>query len=263
MSRRVGHRQLEQLAGLLSERDRAILESSRSFRLMTVDQIRRIHFADHASLASSARVTRRVLARLTGYGLLARLDRRIGGIRAGSAGHVYTLAPLGHRLLGTATRKRRTEPTFGFVRHTLATTELATQLIEANAQGAIELLDLEPEPQAWRTHRVGLAEVTLKPDLYVRLNSGEYEFSWFIEIDCDTESSPTIQRKCHAYVDYRTTGVEQDARQVFPRVLWVAPDDKRAAQLEEAIGSDRQLPAAMFDVTTSSTALERLTGAHR
>ena len=215
---------------------------------------------DSASPASSARVTRRVLARLTGYGLLARLDRRIGGIRAGSAGHVYTLAPLGQRLLGTPTRKRRTEPTFGFVRHTLATTELAIQIIEANAQGAIELLDLEPEPEAWRTHRLGLAEVTLKPDLYVRLNAGEYELSWFIEIDCDTESSPTIQRKCHAYVDYRRTGVEQDTRKVFPRVLWVAPDDKRAAGLERAISSDRQLPPAMFDVTTSSSALERLTG---
>ena len=92
-------------------------------------------------------------------------------------------------------------------------------------------------------------------------SAGEYEFSWFIEIDCDTESSPTIQRKCHAYLDYRRTGIEQEERQVFPRVLWVAPDNKRAKQLQRAISAGGQLPVAMFAVTTSDNALRELTAA--
>ncbi len=48
---------------------------------------------------SAARIARRVLARLTELGVLARLERRIGGLRAGSSGYVYYLGPAGQRLV--------------------------------------------------------------------------------------------------------------------------------------------------------------------
>ncbi len=257
MSRRVGRRQLvEQLRDQLSTRDLAVLGSSRRFRLATGDQLRRLHFRHHATPETGARVARRVLSRLAGLGLLVRLNRRIGGIRAGSAGRVYALSPLGHRVLGTEIRKRTTEPSFTFIKHTLAITELSTTLIELDADNQIDLLELQPEPAAWRTHRAGLVETTLKPDLFAKVADDEYELSWFIEIDCGTESRPTIQRKCHAYADYRRTGTEQERHGVFPLVLWIAPDERRLTQLKLAIDGDRRIDPDLFVVTTSDKAAE-------
>ncbi|MEZ5378914.1 MAG: replication-relaxation family protein [Acidimicrobiales bacterium] len=264
MSRqRVGRRQLEQLRDQLSPRDLAVLESSRRFRLATGDQLRRLHFRDHATPETGARVARRVLSRLTGHGLLVRLDRRIGGIRAGSAGHVYALSALGHRVVGTETRKRTTEPSFTFLKHTLAITELSTTLIELDTANQIDLLELQPEPAAWRTHRVGLVENTLKPDLFAKVADDEYELNWFIEIDCGTESRPTIQRKCHAYADYRRTGTEQERHGIFPLVLWIAPDERRRTQLAQAIDGDRRIDPDLFVVTTSDKATEVITDTDR
>ncbi|MDW3218638.1 MAG: replication-relaxation family protein [Acidimicrobiales bacterium] len=263
MSRRVGRRQLEQLGDQLSPRDLAVLGSTRRFRLVTGDQLRRLHFRDHATPETGARVARRVLSRLAGHGLLVRLERRIGGIRAGSAGHIYALSSLGHRALGTEIRKRTTEPSFTFVKHTLAITELSTTLIELDAADQIDLLELQPEPAAWRTHRAGLVENILKPDLFVQVADDEYELSWFIEIDCGTESRPTIQRKCHAYADYRRTGAEQERHGVFPLVLWIAPDERRRAQLEQAITGDRRIDPDLFVVTTSNKATEVITDTGR
>ena len=260
MSRqRVGRRQLHQLRDQLSPRDLSVLETVRRFRLATGDQLRRLHFRDHATPESGARVARRVLSRLAGHGLLVRLERRIGGIRAGSAGHIYAVTPLGHRVLGTAIRKRTTEPSFTFVKHTLAITELSTTLIELDAANQVDLLELQPEPAAWRTHRAGLVETILKPDLFTKVADDEYELSWFIEIDCGTESRPTIQRKCHAYADYRRTGTEQDRHGIFPLVLWIAPDERRRTQLEQAIAGDRRIDPNLFVVTTSNKASEVVT----
>jgi len=263
MSRQVSRRQLEQLRVQLSPRDLAVLESARRCRLATGDQLRRLHFRDHATPETGARVARRVLNRLSGHGLLARLERRIGGIRAGSAGHVYALSPLGHRVLGSDIRKRMNEPSFAFVKHTLAITDLSTTLIELAANDRIDLLELQPEPKAWRTHQAGLIEAILKPDLFVQVADDKYELSWFIEIDCDTESRPTIQRKYHTYAEYRRTGIEQERHGVFPLALWVAPDERRATQLQQAIDSDRRIDPDLFVVTTSSMALAVITDTNR
>ena len=127
---RIGRTGLHRLRSQLSDRDMQILLSVRSFRLLQIQHIKRLHFVGHATDGSASRICRRVLKRLSDLRLLTRLDRRIGGQRAGSAGFVYSLSPLGHRILGTPTRHRHREPSFGFVAHTLAIAELATSLIE-------------------------------------------------------------------------------------------------------------------------------------
>ncbi len=45
------------------------------------------------------RVRRRIMTRLTDLGLVAVLGRRVGGVRAGSVGHLYALTTAGHRFL--------------------------------------------------------------------------------------------------------------------------------------------------------------------
>src|SRR4051795_11692450 len=86
------------LASQLGPRDLAILESLQEFRLMSGAQIRRQHFAG-GQPATQARKARAVLQRLTALGLLTRLERRVGGIHAGSEGQVVGLSGLGHAVL--------------------------------------------------------------------------------------------------------------------------------------------------------------------
>jgi len=255
---RVSGRQLAQRKDRLSGRDLAVLETICSYRLISGVQIARLHFEGHATDDAGARVCRLVMKRLTDRGLVARLDRRVGGIRAGSSGFVYTISPVGHRLLGSPIRKRSTEPTFAFLQHMLAIAELATRLHAHCDEEGIELLDVEPEPAAWRAFTDGLIETTLKPDLALRTADTEYELIWFIEIDCGTESRPTIQRKCQVYGAYCRSGIEQRRHGVFPRTLWVAPDEDRARQIRQAIES-ADVQSSLFAVTTAEKPIDVLT----
>src|SRR5688500_16412650 len=80
---RVKPRDIEELARWLSDRDVAILHSVAEHQFLTVRQVEALHFADHAPV-SGRRIARRTLARLRNYRLLGTLERRIGGVKAGS-----------------------------------------------------------------------------------------------------------------------------------------------------------------------------------
>ncbi|MEM7092706.1 MAG: replication-relaxation family protein [Actinomycetota bacterium] len=248
----------------LSERDIGVLHSVRLLRLMQADQLQRLHFTEHATDAAGKRICRRVLQRLHERGMLHRLQRRIGGIRAGSTGHVYALAPKGHRLLsGRSSRRRNHEPSTGFVRHTLAIAELATRLLETAHTGAVEVLELATEPWCWR-HPEGTrvrtaASAVLKPDLHVVLANDESELHWFVEVDLGTEAPSTLARKCRTYTDYFRSGHEQARTGIFPKVLFVAPDDERRHQIERSIGRGG-IESALFEVAIDADALDVLIG---
>src|SRR5215470_18611445 len=70
------------LAAELSERDRTIIKTVKRLRVVTGEQLERLHFTD---LAESSRpvMRRRVLTRLVRLRLLVTLERHIGGVRAG------------------------------------------------------------------------------------------------------------------------------------------------------------------------------------
>src|SRR5688500_6435940 len=98
----------------LSERDIAVIRAVLDHRFLTARQIEQLHFSDHATAEAAARICRRVLARLTRDRFLARLERRVGGVRAGSASYVYALGSSGGTLLD-GTRNRVTEPSSLFL----------------------------------------------------------------------------------------------------------------------------------------------------
>jgi hypothetical protein len=230
-------------------------------RLMSARQIGIVHFpvSDHASEAAAIRARQRVLARLCRDRLLASLARRVGGVRAGSAGLVLALGPVGQRVLATdGTRRRAYEPTLRFFDHTLAVSQLVVELIVAGREGRCELLDVQPEPASWRNFAARGGRQVLRPDLFVALGTREYELRWFCEVDRATESLPTVLRKCQLYAAYYQAGVEQARHGVFPRVAWIAPDGSRAERLREAISRDRRLPSGLFVVTTSEQAVTAL-----
>jgi hypothetical protein len=224
----------------LGERDLAVLRTLHRVRLLRGDQVRRLHVAEGSPLTQSRR-TRNLLHRLHQLDLVVRSARVVGGVRAGSNGHIYGLSGLGQAVLdagGTVGRRRRriwdTKPFFQD--HVLAVAELYVGLVEASRTNQCELLDFDSEPACWRRFTGSSSEtVTLKPDAYVRLGVGEYERSAFVEVDMASESLATIQRKCRTFIAYWRTGREQQQEGVFPLVLWLVPNQQRRQRITDVI----------------------------
>jgi hypothetical protein len=266
---RVSRSQLLALALSLSARERELVQLVARLRLMTHAQVAALLTPEgHAvSAASSARSARRILARLSAYGVLARLERRVGGVRAGSSGYVYYLGPVGQRLLaywegrGLVRGRFRPEPGGRYVRHRLAVSELYVQLRVADREGELDLLAFDPEPDCWRRFSDGFGgPVVLKPDAFVRVGVGAYEDRCFVEVDLGTESRSVIADKLRRYLDYFRGGHEQAAHGVFPRVVWLTNSEARRAALVGVLG---RLPAehwSMFTVAMLDGALEVLSG---
>jgi hypothetical protein len=245
------------VASRLDARDLAVLRSTQELRFISGDQLTRMHFD------GQTRAARRILLRLTNLGVLERLPRRVGGVRAGSAGFVYRLGASGQRVAldkgWLPKRKRRSAvPGSLFIGHALRVAELHVRLVEADRDGEIELLELQAEPACHR--RYGQRAI-LKPDSCVRLGSGDFEDSYFIEVDMGTEGSRALHRQLRAYVAYYGSGREQAERGVFPKVLWLAPDAKRVSAIEACV---RQLPVGdreLFAAAEFDQAIVALAGA--
>lgn len=245
----------------LSERDEDILRAVGRYRLLTAGQIERLHFSGHhASPVATRRRCQAVLHRLVEGELLDRLDRRAGGHRAGSVGFTYRLTSRGRRAIGEAGRGPRRQPGDQWSDHTLACAEIAVRLHEAERTRQIASLTVTPEPETWRRFigRHGEAEI-LKPDLLVEaVTTDRVELRWFVEIDRATEHLPVILRKCQQYQTYWRSGTE--AHPVFPRVLWSAPDQKRADAIAGVVGRARGFQPGLFAVATTEQTTALLTG---
>ena len=251
---------------VLTERDRAILDDLARVRLLTGRHVQRLHFDDGSPL-TQARRTRSVLQRLTNHGLLHRFERRIGGVHAGSSGHLYGLGAKGQRLVGTTgpsggrRRRRPWEGSTMFFDHMLAVSEIYVRLREAERLGQLELLQFDAEPAAWRrwNDETG-SQLILKPDAFVFTAKADLAFPTFVEVDRATESRTVIRRKAETYVAYWLTGIEQAKGEVFPRVCWVVPNEHRLEQIVDALG--RLSPDAwqLFQVTELEHATDHLVG---
>jgi len=258
VSGRLGQLELFELHTRLSDRDRHILEHVGLLRLLSARQVQVLLFPPelHASPATAARCCRRVLERLTRDRLLVRLERRVGGARAGSASFIYSLTTAGQRVLDQGEARRRLgEPSVRFVDHTLAVADFWIGLAVHARSGPWEMLEWQSEPHSWREVMTLGGRLVLRPDLFVVLGVGDYEVRLFIEIDRGTEHMPAINRKCRLYNTYYKSGSEQRRDRVFPRVLWVTPDDRRAERLRTHIAADQRLTSGLFYVTTHDQAL--------
>ncbi|WP_237075736.1 replication-relaxation family protein [Mycobacteroides abscessus] len=244
----------------MSERDIAILRSVAEHHFMTTSQIQAIHFGNHAPEVG-ARLARRTLARLRRHRLLAALDRRIGGVRAGSAGIVHHLDRTGHRLLfDDADRRTRgfREPSHRFIDHHLAVAETHVTLIRADRKHDIELAECAIEPVSWRRFTgTGSAQLSVKADLYVEnvaIPGSDLVTAWFLEIDLGTEGISTLLKKCRDYETYRRSGIEQDRHGSFPLVIWSmthhdpAKAQRRRIAFNDAIATDRTLTNELFRI---------------
>jgi hypothetical protein len=257
-------RQLD-LLSQLTPADLALLHHVCTLRFLTGSQLTRLCFTDATDPAANARAARRALLRLVTLGALERLPRQVGGVRAGSAAFIYYLGPVGQRLAVLESwqperrRRRSLSPGLLFLRHSLQVAELHVRLIESDRSRRFELLELTSEPSCWRDYDGPHGQrLRLKPDSYLRLGLGEYEDSYFIEVDRGTEGSQTIVRQLRSYGTYYQSGHEQQTRGVFPRVLWLTPSTERAEAIQACIEPLPSETAAVFQVARFDDALQIL-----
>lgn len=240
----------------LGRLDIAVISDIEGHRYLTTRQIARLHFHNKPTEMAALRATNRALARLSGLKLISPLERRIGGVRAGSGSYVWRLASLGFRVLhesergdGQPLRRREVEPSLYFLEHTLAIAEVHVSLVEADRAGYIRLTGLQLEPHCWRPYNsMGGSTLRLKPDMAATTESDDYEDHWFFEVDLGSEAPSRVLRKCQQYEQYLHTGLEQRRIGVFPAVAWIVPDVARRGLLAARIGAEVGLTLGLHRV---------------
>jgi hypothetical protein len=241
---------VENLGHKLSPRDREIVEMVEDLRLVTGNQIMRVFWGEASS--ADQRAGRRTLARLVQWRVIARLERRVGGLGRGSESWTYALDVAGQRLVAARSGARRPRlPRPAMWRHCLAGTEAYTLLVENLKDGKRSLGQWQGEPACWRRlpGEIG-QELLLKPDAFVVVQGPGYSDLFFIEIDTGSQSRTVIRAKLEAYRRYAASGVEQSTQQgVFPQVVFITTNEDRVELLQDVIGRSQSVAArAMFAV---------------
>jgi hypothetical protein len=247
------------LRSQLSTGNIAIMSDVARLHVVSGQQLRRLHYADGPS---GRRLARFDLKRLTDQQLLSRLERRVGGQRAGSDGYVYALDIAGQRLIdpGQSRYRRPWTPGTKFLSHSLAISELYVRIKEAS-KGTGHLETFDAEPACWRVfHGLGGQRQLLKPDAYVVTVSERYEDHWFVEVDLATEDSTKLLLKAKSYVRYWQSGREQARIGLFPRVIWIVPDKHRAQAVGNALSKLSAEGWQLFAITTAERAVDQLLG---
>ena len=244
---RISPSRLDEIAARLQEHDWKVLNFVSGCRLATGRQlVIGLYLADRQSDPGKARVARRHLKRLSDWRILDPLPGRwIGGVRGGSDTLVYGVGTAGARLIARRglRRSRLGRPGARYVDHTLACTQVAVDLRLAVAHRELDLIEIQHEPQCWRSYLGGLGErLTLKPDLFVRVArpGSAHEYRAMLEVDRATESDRTIRGKAERYLSHYRSGEELRHHAIHPRIVWTAPTPGRSSQLRHLLGG---LPA--------------------
>lgn len=255
MPDRISLKQLEELEPSLSDRDKNILISIQAYRYLTTSQIQRLHVVDAASPSAALRAASRNLKKLKELHLIGTLARRIGGIYSGSGSSVWHLDAAGEHLLRLLDNKARLhktnfEPSAYFLAHTLLVSECFVRLTEMSRKKGVHLSEAQNEPYCWRPYNAAGKIVSLKSDLFAITLCDNYEDRWFFEIDLATESPIKVIEKCHRYLQYYRSGLEQEQYRVFPLVVWIVPDAARKSSVELRIKEEFSKQPNIFVVIT-------------
>ncbi|RSM62977.1 hypothetical protein DMH03_13100 [Amycolatopsis sp. WAC 01376] len=241
------------LAERLSERDKEVIRGLARVRLLTGGQLERLLFAHNAD-SQQSHIRRRVMKRLVDLGLVATLNRRIGGVRAGSVGLVYCLGRIGQRMadfINGSTLLQRTRapraPSEMFLRHTLAISEAFVALVETARGTNKKVHTFSTEPYCWWPDGNG---GTLRPDALAIVEDARYEATHWLEIDQGTEDLGRIRGKIAAYEAFAATGIE-GVHGVLPHVVFATSTDERAELIAREIAHQGTL-RMVYKVTSQA-----------
>ena len=95
--------------------------------------------------------------------------------------------------------------------------------------------------------------------MYVVLGVGEEALHSFVEVDQGTEHSPALLRKLKQYETAYRIGYIEAVAGVFPRVVWIVPNQARAELLSRLIRG-RGLNSDLHAITLPPIALTVLAG---
>lgn len=228
-------------------------------RLLTGVQLDRLLADPDTPPQTTARVRRRIMTRLAGLGLVSMLARRVGGVRAGSAGHVYALTSAGHAFLALANGepppgriRHAATPGPLFLAHALTISGIYVDLIEHSRKHGFQVATFATEPHCW--HPTGGGGY-LRPDAYAVLRTRTHADYWWLEVDQATESPRRLRAKARRYTDFLTSG-GVGPHGFGPNVLVTAPDFERAHVITRAMTSD---DSAAITVTTHHQAAQCIT----
>lgn len=227
----------------LSPRDAQVVELVGRFRLVGAEQIRAVLFTTQSSKTPMDRA----LKRLTNAGYLARIGRMVGGFGGGSGQYVYQLGRAGWRLLGKGGGYR---PLRVIDHHTLMIAECFVMLKRLERGGELTVLRYEADPASRRT----VGDIPLTPDAYVELGVSalKRKYSFWLEIDRDTENAETIRGKC---VRYWRAFQTWDG-DVFPYIVFVVPDVTRRRELMRVVAGGPNEAQELFRVGALDTFTE-------
>jgi Replication-relaxation len=255
---------LELVRASLTERELQLLGELGRLQVATTGQLARLMFGN-ANEETATRLARRHLQRLGRSRLVRRFADRSRDRRVGAPGHVHALTAAGLRLIGAehgtgGGQRKAWRPSAPFLAHRLAISELYVQLAEQTRAGGATVREFWAEPDCWRRY-TGTAgqRLTLKPDALVRLGTGDLELSWFVEMDLGTERPATIADKCRCYRSYELAGEEVRRHGVFPGVMFIVPNHRRARVIAAVIARQPTDARALFTVATQDKALAALT----
>lgn len=263
--RRISAAQVERLQGLLGPRDWAVLYDLQRVKVLTGRQLDELHF-HHVAASARGRVRRRSMARLRDWRLVTTLERRVGGVRAGSSGLIWTLDSGGHRALEhrraaageAAARSRLRRPRTPrplFLAHALAVSDLYSgvkQVIERTPGVTLDVF--QAEPACWWPDGSG---GWLKPDAYAGLATPEFIDHWWVEVDRATESLPTLRGKLLAYVAFVNRG-GLGPGEVVPNIMVTVPDPARAEAVRRVVARLPGPGSELVTVAMHETADEQL-----
>ncbi len=249
---RVSVARLRLLADELTGRYTTPLPHLARVRLLTGAQLDRLLATPELAPETTARVRRRIMTRLHRAGLVAILGRRVGGVRAGSAGHVYALTSAGHAFLALlggepppGRIRHAATPGPLFLSHTLTISGIYVDLIDHSRASGSQVASFSTEPHCW--HPTGNGDY-LRPDAYTVLQTATHADYWWLEIDQATESPRRLRAKARRYTDFLTSG-GVGPHGYPPRVLITTPDTERAHTVMRAITNPTDDGAALI-VTT-------------
>ncbi|QNK81096.1 replication-relaxation family protein [Nakamurella sp. PAMC28650] len=243
MSKRISRERLARITSELTPRDREMVEFLARVKLATGSQLRRAVWTDQS--AAGKRSARRALARLVCWRVLARLERRQGGLGKGSDSWTYALDTAGQRLLGEAGARRPHLPRPAMWAHVLLGTEVAVTLAEALRGTDRTVAIWQGEPECWRSYTGSHGQrLTLKPDAFVDVLSPEFHDVSYLEADTGSQSRTVIRAKLAAYQRYAATGLDQRMQDgIFPLTVFVTVTPERQAVLVDLVNGHLEVPA--------------------
>ncbi|MGU7929912.1 replication-relaxation family protein [Streptococcus suis] len=239
----------------LTKRDYEVLSLLNRCRYATTKQLVELYFRENKPKTATRRANL-LTKKLSNLELIHHLNRRIGGVRAGSGSYIWYLTHKGMKVLREIEPsvklklKNRYEPTRNHLKHQLFVTQLFVELYKLHSERMLFLEDFSFEPKCWRSFATLFSSFILKPDAFAKLIIGDFEDAYFFEVDNATEHIGRVIAKCKQYIAYFNTGIEQRENEVFPLVVWIVPDEKRKLAILNRIKEDLDAYWELFEVVT-------------